>query len=145
MKLDTPKSLAYLTGKAHLLLRAHTQHYINREGLALPVDLSPVITALQEGGELCQQALAEMLLADRHKLSRMVDHLEILDWVERRRHQDGGREKFVVLTDKAHRQQEILERCILKAMYEATTGLSNLERRILTKGLVRIIDNLYCY
>jgi DNA-binding MarR family transcriptional regulator len=136
------RSIGFLTGKAHGLIKARAQSYLDSNGVPLKMELFPVISTLWKGDNISQQAIAETLGYDRHRISRMIDELEVQGWVKRHPHPENRRENLVALTKMAAEKQAAIDTALSTAVEDALKGIAATERKLLVESLIKIIQNL---
>jgi DNA-binding MarR family transcriptional regulator len=136
------KSIGYLTGKAHGLIKQRAQSYLEQNNIPLKMELFPIINTLWKEDNVSQQVIAETLGYDRHRISRMIDELENLGWVKRHPHPESRRENLVALTKMAREKESAIDEALSSAIGDALKGVTTDERRQLVESLVKIIQNL---
>ena len=142
MKYHKLKSIGYLTGKAHGLIKSRAQSYLEQNNIPLKMELFPIINTLWKEDNISQQAIAEILGYDRHRISRMIDELEKLGWVKRHPHPDNRRENLVALTKMARDKEPAIDQALGTAINDALNGIPTEERKQLVESLIKIIQNL---
>jgi len=142
MNYEKLRSIGYLTGKAHGLIKSRAQAYLEQNNVPLRMELFPIVNTLWKADNISQQAVAETLGYDRHRISRMIDELEKLGWVERRPHPDNRRENLVALTPMAKEQEQAINQALGSAVGDALKGISPEARKQTVESLIKIIQNL---
>lgn len=136
------KSIGYLTGKAHGLIKSRAQAYLEQNHVPLKMELFPIINTLWKEDNISQQVIAETLGYDRHRISRMIDELEKLGWVKRHPHPENRRENLVALTQMAREKEGAIDGALGSAINDALKGVPAEERKQLVESLIKIIQNL---
>jgi len=142
MEYQKLKSIGYLTGKAHGLIKSRAQSYLDQNNIPLKMELFPIVNTLWKEDKISQQAIAEILGYDRHRISRMIDELEKLGWVKRNPHPDNRRENLVVLTKMAKDKEKAIDHALSSAIDDALKGMTSEERKQIVGSLIKIIQNL---
>ncbi len=142
MKLQQLKSIGYLTGKAHGLIKSKAQFYLEQNAVPLKMELFPIISTLWKEDNISQHAIAEILGYDRHRISRMIDELEKLGWLKRHPHPDNRRENLVALTKMAREKELAIDQALGSAVDDALKGMTGNERKQLVEALIKVIQNL---
>ena len=97
---ELDSSLGFNLARAALLFRRELLRVLAEDGLQ--PEQWQVLLALGTAAEpLTQQQIAELILADKHAVSRMLARMERDGWVERLPDPDDARSQRVVLTPKA--------------------------------------------
>lgn len=96
---ELEQSLGFNLDRAAVLLRRELIRALAPEGL-LPEQWQ-ILIVLSHAEELSQQQLADVLLADKHAMSRMLARMERDGWVQRRPSPDDSRSQRVRLTRKS--------------------------------------------
>ncbi len=117
-------SLGYLSGKAHGLIKARVQQYLDAAGIGLKMELYPILNTLWQQDGVTQQCLSDRLGYDRHRMSRLLDVLEESGWIVRKDHPNSRREKMITLSEHSHAQQAAIRQCIENAHRDALQGFS---------------------
>ena len=91
---------------------------------------------------MTQIALAALLDVEPISVSRLIDRMEQQGWLRREAHPEDRRARIVVATEKA-REVAPTVRAIADGLYDdALSGLSDEERRVLHRALLKITENL---
>jgi DNA-binding MarR family transcriptional regulator len=100
-----------------------------------------LVRVVKEEG-VAQARLAELLEIEPISVSRLLDRMEGLDWVERRADATDRRVRMIFPTAKASDAYAQVKSLAGAVYAEALAGLLPEERRILVKGLSTVIENL---
>jgi DNA-binding MarR family transcriptional regulator len=96
------QSLGFNLDRTAMLFRRELLRALARDGL-LPEQWQ-VLSVLADAGPLSQQQLADVLLADKHAMSRTLTRMERNGWVARERSVRDFRAQVVRPTPKASRR-----------------------------------------
>ena len=127
----------YVLAKLGRLGQRLTHESIAGQGLLLPH--FSVLTALDDSGPLAQHEIADRLGINRSHLVRYVDELETRGAVGRERDQQDRRRQVVSLTPAGQALLAQLQAPIDEAQERFLAPLSEHERAVLMKLLVRLL------
>jgi DNA-binding MarR family transcriptional regulator len=136
------KSLGYLSGTIHGLIKKSVQAKLTEAGIPLKIELFPVINQLLAEDELSQQALADSVHFDRHRMSRTLDELENAGLIERKDDPNSRRTNLVCLTDYTKANKTTIQNAVLSSIDTAFNGFSEDEIAKTIAVLEKIIKNL---
>jgi DNA-binding MarR family transcriptional regulator len=88
-----------------------------------------------------QEALASSNCCDKATVTRAMQQLESLGYVERKRSAEDGRVNLVYLTDKAHKFKPTLFSILSNWTDTLVQGLSSKERKLVIILLNRLVEN----
>ncbi len=132
--------LGFLVHDAARLMRRRFEARASGHGLSLAQWRLLVRVVKEEG--VAQARLAELLEIEPISVSRLLDRMEGLDWIERRADSSDRRVRMIFPTAKASDAYAQVKSLAGEVYAEALAGLSPEERRILVKGLSTVIENL---
>lgn len=98
------QSLGFNLDRAAVLLRRELIRALAPDGL-LPEQWQ-ILIVLADAEELSQQQLADVLLADKHAMSRMLARMQRDGWIQRKPSPDDSRAQIVRLTRKSRDRLE---------------------------------------
>jgi DNA-binding MarR family transcriptional regulator len=130
--------LGFLLGRAHLAHRAITEGSLASFGLA-PKDFG-ALSVLVEEGPLSQQRLGERQGIDRTTMVAVVDNLERLGLLERRRDPSDRRAYSLQATPKGRRVVKQASAAERRAENEFLAAIPERDRRRLKQLLTRLIS-----
>ncbi len=136
------KSLGYLSGTIHNAIKNQLQINLNEAGINLKVELFPIINRLFEEDQVPQQTIADWFSQDRHRMSRTLDELESLGFIERKNDPNSRRTNLIVLTGYTKENKVNIQNAILKVFDKAYSGFSESEIGDTIYSLEKIIKNL---
>lgn len=138
--LAVPVRLARWPG--FLLARAHVRAHAAFQDALVPVRLTPksfgALTVIVENGPLSQAALGETLLIDRTTIVAVVDELERVRYVERRRNAADRRIHSLHATEAGRNALRAAEGIARRCHEEMLAELDVDEREELSALLARI-------
>jgi DNA-binding MarR family transcriptional regulator len=136
------KSLGYLSGTVHGLIKKSVQQKLTDANIDLKIELFPIINLLFAEDELTQQALADSLKFDRHRMSRALDELETADFIERKNDPNSRRTNLICLTDYTKNNKMTIQNAVLSSIDTAFDGFTPTETAQTVAFLEKIIKNL---
>ncbi len=132
--------LGFLVHDAARLMRRRFEARASGHGLS-SAQWRLLVRVVKEEG-VAQARLAELLEIEPFSVSRLLDRMEGLDWIERRADSSDRRVRMIFPTAKASDAYAQVKSLAGEVYAEALAGLSPEERRILVKGLSTVIENL---
>lgn len=96
---ELDQSLGFNLDRAAVLVRRELIRALEPEGLQ--PEQWQILIVLADAKELSQQQLADVLLGDKHAMSRMLARMQRDGWIQRRPSPDDSRSQRVRLTRKA--------------------------------------------
>ena len=93
-------------------------------------------------GPMTQIALAALLDVEPISVSRLTDRMEQQGWLRREAHPEDRRARIVVATAKACEVAPTVRALVDGHYDQALSGLSDEERRVLHRALLKITENL---
>jgi DNA-binding MarR family transcriptional regulator len=136
------KSLGYLSGTVHGLIKKSVQTKLTEAGIPLKIELFPIINQLFVEDELSQQTLADSVNFDRHRMSRTLDELEKAGLIERKDDPNSRRINLICLTDYTKAHKTTIQNAVLSSIDTAFNGFSADETTKTIAFLEKIIENL---
>lgn len=94
---------------------------------------------------ISQEELASSIRCDKATVTRAMQQLERLGYVDRKRSTDDGRVNLVYLTDKAHNFKPTLFSILSNWTDTLAQGLSSEERKLIISLLSRLVENATAY
>jgi DNA-binding MarR family transcriptional regulator len=119
----------YALGQLHRLGKARIDADLSDAGLSLRGHF--VLACLDEYGELSQQQVADRIAIDRSDIVKLIDHLEALGQVARRRDILDRRRHVLTLTPAGTRAFRQGEQIIEQATADILSRLTGQERQAL--------------
>jgi DNA-binding MarR family transcriptional regulator len=132
--------LGFLVHDAARLMRRRFEARASGHGLS-SAQWRLLVRVVKEEG-VAQARLAELLEIEPISVSRLLDRMEGLGWIERRADSSDRRVRMIFPTAKASDAYAQVKSLAGEVYAEALAGLSQEERGILVKGLSTIIENL---
>lgn len=136
------KSLGYLSGTIHSLIKKAVQAKLTEAGIPLKIELFPIINHLLIEDEQTQQALADSVNYDRHRMSRTLDELESVGLIERKNDPNSRRCNLICLTDYTKSQKTTIQNAVLSSIDTAFDGFNDDEIAKTIEALKKIAHNL---
>jgi DNA-binding MarR family transcriptional regulator len=127
----------YALGQLHHLGKARIDAALSDAGLSLRGHF--VLACLEEYGELSQQQVADRIAIDRSDIVKLIDHLEALGQVVRRRDTVDRRRHVLTLTTVGARAFRQGEQIIGQATDDILSRLTAQEREILHRLALRAL------
>lgn len=131
--------IARIRGRAHkLILRELAKHQV--------FDLAPshgkILDELYRCDPLRMNELAAKTRRDKSTITALVNKLERLDYVKRKRALDDGRSTCVMLTKKGQQLRPIFDAVSQRLLDQVWRGFSEREKQALIYGLEKMSGNL---
>ncbi|MFM2267694.1 MAG: hypothetical protein RL757_1135 [Bacteroidota bacterium] len=136
------KSLGYLSGTIHSLIKKTVQAKLTEAGIPLKMELFPIINHLLVEDEQSQQALADSVNYDRHRMSRTLDELESVGLIERKNDPNSRRTNLICLTNYTKANKTVIQNAVLSSIDTAFDGFNDEETVKTIEILEKIIKNL---
>lgn len=140
--VPVPRTLGFLLQDTSRLVRRRFVQLAR--AAALPINRSEASVLLQVDHQqgINQATLAAALDIEPISLVRLLDHLEVLGLVERRRHPGDRRVWTIWLTPTAQPMLERIRAITQKVRDQAFSNVSDIERAALIEQLVQLRANL---
>jgi DNA-binding MarR family transcriptional regulator len=123
--------------------RLYAQRFEARSrDLSLDFEQCRTLLILAENEGVSQRRVAELSAIAPACLGRILDRLEALALVERRRHRGDRRVRAPVITENARTLLPLLRAILCELRGEALLGLSSEETTVLMNALKGVITNL---
>jgi len=138
------RSLGYLTGRSHRLVRDAVSAELQKQGYAIrPVQL-PILgfTMVHHPRAIVQRELVDMMDIDRHRISRVVKDMVALGWLEMKPNPESKRENLLSITPEGKELFDIIAKCAGSVLERAFEGCTPEEREITENVLQKVINNL---
>lgn len=130
-------ALGFNVYRVALLFRAELMRALKKYELT-PEQWQILVALWSTDGGISQNELSEIVLKDRHTVSRMVTRMERSGWVKRNRHREDDRAVQVFLTKKAKEKAgEIPEK--LKSHFKPILGVLSIDEQ---EGMMRSLKKL---
>ena len=113
-----------LTGRVPIMIsRLLTQNFKTND-ILLTKEQWSILAVLWKKDGVSQQVLADQTYRDKPSTTRLLDHLEKEQYIERKSHKTDRRQKLIFLTPKgSHIKNEIIP-VLNETINQATEGLS---------------------
>lgn len=141
---DIHKSLGYLTGRTHRLVRDAVGAELKACGVEFNPSNIPVIGTVAAGGGIpvVQRDLVDRLDMDRHRISRAVRELADEELILLTTNPKNKRENLLELTPKGRELFDFIGAIAFRVIEKAFEGCTPEERRITEQTLQKITRNL---
>jgi DNA-binding MarR family transcriptional regulator len=140
--LELDKSLNFLVNKTAQKFKLELGRKLKQEGFDLSSDQWSVLLALEERDGPSQTELAQKLYKDRSNITRILDLMENLKLVERRRSPSDRREYNVFITQTGRDLVPSLKKVGDEVTNKALGDANDEELEVIKKFLNRVFDNL---
>lgn len=140
MVTNSTDNLGFLVHDAARLMRRRFEARASGHGLS-SAQWRLLVRVVKEAG-VPQARLAELLEIEPISVSRLLDRMEALGWVERRADSSDRRVRMIFPSAKASDAYAHVKSLAGEVYAEALAGLSQEARAILVNGLVTIVENL---
>ncbi|MDD3272823.1 MAG: MarR family transcriptional regulator [Bacteroidales bacterium] len=140
--LELDKSLNFLVNKTAQKFKLELGRKLKQEGFDLSSDQWSVLLALEERDGPSQTELAQKLYKDRSNITRILDLMENLKLVERRRSPSDRREYNVFITQTGRDLVPSLKKVGDEVTSKALGDANDEELEVIKKFLNRVFDNL---
>lgn len=131
-----------LAGRVPLLLNRYLGQQFKNEGINLTREQWSILAILYHSDGVSQQFLAEATSRDKPSVTRLVDNLEKLGFVERRNHETDRRLNLIFLTDSGKEMQNPILNVVSETIEKATKGLSKEQILAVRDAFQLIYDNI---
>ncbi|MGF1742293.1 MarR family transcriptional regulator [Vibrio profundum] len=138
VKLSRPESFGWLVAVLGSQMASALDKKLKEMNLNL--GLWPTLFALWEEEGLTQADLAVRCQTENYTTTRVIDSLEKLELVERKKHPTSRRAYQVFLTDKGHALEEEATTAAITCNDEFLSVLSETEKKQINELLVKIIS-----
>lgn len=138
------RSLGYLTGRSHRLVRDAVSAELQKQGYAIrPVQL-PILgfTMVHHPRAIVQRELVDMMDIDRHRISRVVKDMVALGWLEMKPNPESKRENLLSITAEGRALFDSIAKCAGSVLERAFDGCTPEERETTEYVLQKVIYNL---
>ena len=138
------RSLGYLTGRTHRLVRDAVSVELHKRGYSIsPIQL-PILgfTMLYHPRDIVQREFVHMMDIDRHRISRTVREMVDAGLLEARQNPASKRENLIRITPEGQGLFQIIAECANDVLDRAFNGCSKQEKEITENVLQKIIYNL---
>ncbi|MHC1690022.1 MAG: MarR family winged helix-turn-helix transcriptional regulator [Bacteroidales bacterium] len=139
---DLDNSINFLINKTAQKFKLELSRKLKQLGLDLSSDQWSVLMVLSENDGPSQTELASKLYKDRSNLTRILDVMEKLQLIERRRSSTDRREYNVFITPEGVKTIPILKKAGNYVVKKALKDAKSDELVIMTSFLNRIFNNL---
>ncbi len=138
------RSLGYLTGRTHRLVRNAVSVELQKRGYSIPPIQLPILgfTMLYHPRDIVQREFVDMMDIDRHRISRTVREMVDVGLLEARQNPSSKRENLIRITSKGQGLFHIIAECANDVLDRAFNGCSEQEKEITENVLQKIIYNL---
>jgi len=138
------RSLGYLTGRSHRLVRDAVSAELQKQGYAIrPVQL-PILgfTMVHHPRAIVQRELVDMMDIDRHRISRVVKDMVAMGWLEMKPNPESKRENLLSITAEGRALLDSIAKCVGSVLERAFDGCTPEERETTENVLQKVIYNL---
>ncbi len=140
--LELDKSLNFLVNKTAQKFKLELGRKLKQQGFDLSSDQWSVLLALEEKDGPSQTELAHKLYKDRSNITRILDLMEKMKLVERRRSPSDRREYNVFITQTGRAILPDLKQVGDSLSEKALKDATNDEVEVIKKFLGRVFENL---
>src|SRR5690554_1304676 len=127
-----------LAGRVPLMLNRYLGQQFKNEGINLTREQWSILAILYHSDGVSQQLLAKATSRDKPSITRLVDNLEKLGFVERRNHETDRRLNLIFLTDSGKQLQEPILNVVSEMIEKAMEGLTD-EQILAVRDAVQVI------
>ena len=138
------RSLGYLTGRSHRLVRDAVSAELQKQGYAIrPVQL-PILgfTMVHHPRAIVQRELVDMMDIDRQRISRVVKDMVAMGWLEMKPNPESKRENLLSITAEGRALLDSIAKCAGSVLERAFDGCTPEERETTENVLQKVIYNL---
>lgn len=139
---DPSRSFGFIVSDVTRLLRRSFNERAQRMGLGLTPAQWQALAHVSRNEGINQGALAQILEVQPITLSRLIDHLEVAGWVDRRPDPGDRRAVRLFLTDAAQPILQRIRAVAMETMAEAMAGIPDDERERIIDALLVVRENL---
>jgi DNA-binding MarR family transcriptional regulator len=136
------QSLGHLSFTLHESVKNNLQSFLQENNITLKKEFFPVLLKLYEQEGVAQQTIADWVMYDRHRVSRMLDEMEKEGLILRKPDPNSRRTNLIYLTEFSKNIQKTMHNSILKVFNKAYQGFTEKEIENTIKTLQTIINNL---
>ena len=138
------RSLGYLTGRSHRLVRDAVSAELQKQGYAIPPVQLPILgfTMVHHPRSIVQRELVDMMDIDRHRISRVVKDMVVSGWLEMQPNPESKRENLLSITAEGKELFDIIAKCAGSVLERAFEGCTPEETEITENVLQKVIYNL---
>lgn len=138
------RSLGYLTGRSHRLVRDAVSAELQKQGYAIPPVQFPILgfTLVHHPRAIVQRELVEMMDIDRHRISRVVRDMVAMGWLEMKPNPESNRENLLSITEEGRELFDVIAICAGSVLDRAFAGCTPEEKEITENVLQKVIYNL---
>lgn len=140
---DTALIFALLNGKVSSALTRMLNRNFKENGLPLNADKWAILQNLDRKDGIMQQWLCDRTYIDKPSMSHLLDEMEHLDLVLRRKNPENRRERRVFLTVAGRDMVEKARYVAHRTLKEALQGLTQHEIRTCQEVLRKVFLNSY--
>lgn len=131
-----------LGGRVPLLLNRYLGQQFKRKGINLSREQWSILAVLYHTDGVSQQFLADSTSRDKPSVTRLLDNLEKLGFVERRNHETDRRLNLIFLTDQGKELRDPILRVVNKTIKEATKGLTEEQILVIRDAFQIVYENI---
>lgn len=131
-----------LTGRVPLLLNRYLGQKLKKEGIDLSREQWSILAVLYHTDGVSQQILADATNRDKPSVTRLVDNLEKLGLVERRKHEVDRRLNLIFLTDQGRSLEQPILQVVNDVIEETTKGLTEAQLLAVRDAFQIIYENI---
>lgn len=141
----TSKNFGFLTNRVGRLLKKTVNQIAEEKNISVPSNELGILFDLQKKEGVLQQELAESMIRNKSSITKMLERLEIDDFIRKEDDVEDARCKRIYLTKKGRNMNELLKQVVPDVHEIAFKGLNESDRKIALDVLNNIYNNLLEY
>lgn len=139
----TPELLfSMISGKLSSAISRRLNRVFRQEGIELTPEQWTVMYYLWTRDGVTQQELCNLTFKDKPSMTRLIDHLELHNYVVRVPSKRDRRINIIMLTDKGREQEPITKPIVMGVIREALQSLSQEDIEVACHVLTSLFDNI---
>ena len=139
----TPELLfSMISGKLSAAINRRLYRVFRTQGIEVTPEQWTVMYYLWTRDGVTQQELCNLTFKDKPSMTRLIDHLEKLNCVERIPSKRDRRINIIKLTEKGRELENITKPVVLNVIQEALSNLTRDDIDVACRVLISIFDNL---
>ena len=139
----TPELLfSMISGKLSAAINRRLYRVFRTQGIEVTPEQWTVMYYLWTRDGVTQQELCNLTFKDKPSMTRLIDHLEKLNCVERIPSKRDRRINIIKLTEKGRELENITKPVVLNVIQEALSNLTRDDIDTACRVLISIFDNL---
>ena len=136
------KNFGFLTNRVGRLLKKTVNQIADEKSITIPIHEIGILSDLQKKEGVLQQELAESMIRNKSSITKMLERLEVDNFIRKEDDPDDARCKRIYLTNRGKNMNELLKHVIPDVHQIAFKGLSDSEMKVALEVLDKIYNNL---